>query len=330
MKNPGRVLSTALRARMFQQLATLERAGVAPLQAFESLDLGAGAAARLHSARGFLKQGQSLSKAGRLAGLFTPMEAAVVAATSAGGSPARAFQRLGEQAGLHAQQAKTLRARLLLPGFVALAALLILPLPSVVAGSVSVAAYLLRVILSLAGAAAVFALGRELLRRQAVAEDWSGRGAAESVALGVPVLGPLLARVQVQRFIEHLALLLDCGLPAVDAVQHAASTLRVQRIRSDFEASLPALQGGHSLQAVAGGWRFVADPMLAGVIASGEGSGRLPELLDRYAKAEAAALASRIDTLATWLPRAVYVLLAIVLAWQLIGGFAALLRRDLG
>jgi type II secretory pathway component PulF len=98
----------------------------------------------------------------------------------------------------------------------------------------------------------------------------------------------------------------------------------------DFEDSVPALQGGHSLQAVAGGWRYVADPTLVGMIGTGEGSGRLPELLARYAKAEADALDSRIDSLATWLPRLVYLLLALVLAWQLIAGFGALLRRDLG
>ncbi|SDD18523.1 type II secretion system F family protein [Aquimonas voraii] len=327
---PARALPEDLRARLHLQLATLERAGIAPLQALDALDLGPEAAQRLRSARGFLMQGQPLAQAGRLAGLFTPLEAAVIAAASQGGSPAGAHQRLGEQALLLAQQGKTLRGRLLLPGFVALAALLILPLPSVVAGSLSVAAYLLRVILVVAGVAALFALGRELLRRHAAAEDWPGRVALESLSLGLPVLGPLIARLQVQRFLEYLALLLDCGLPAAEAVRHAASTLRVQPIRSDFEASVPALLAGHSLHAVAGGWRFVADPMLAGLIATGEGSGRLPELLARYANAEGEALESRIDSLATWIPRIVYLLLALLLAWQLVGGFGALLGRDIG
>ncbi len=330
MSRPRMAMSPALRGRLFLQLATLERAGIPPLQALESLDLGVESAPLLRSARGFLAQGQSLAQAGRLAGLFTPMEAAVIAAACVGGSPAHAFLRLAEQATLRAQQGKALRGRLLLPGFVALAALLILPLPAVVAGSLSVAAYLLRVIAIVAGVAALFALGRELMRRQAAADDWTGRAALESLALGLPALGPLLARQQVQRFIEYLALLLDCGLPAAEAVRHAASTLRVQSIRADFEASAPALGSGHSLHAVAGGWRFVADPALAGVIATGEGSGRLPELLARYAKAEADALESRIDSLATWLPRIVYALLAVLLAWQLIGGFGALLRRDIG
>jgi general secretion pathway protein F len=330
MSRPRRAMSPSLRARLLLQLATLERAGIPPLQALASVDLGAEAAPRLRSARGFLTQGQALAQAGQLAGLFTPMEAAVVDAASQGGSPARALQRLGEQAALRAQQRKTLRARLLLPGFVALAALLILPLPAVVAGSLSVAAYLSRVFLIVAGTVALFALGRELLRRQEAADDWRGRTALESLALGAPVLGALIARLQVQRFIEHLALLLDCGLPASEAVRHAASTLRVQCIRAEFEAAVPALLAGHSLHAVAGGWRFVADPMLAGLIATGEGSGRLPELLARYAKAEADALDSRIDSLATWLPRIVYAVLALLLAWQLIGGFGALLGRDIG
>lgn len=327
---PARALHEDLRARLHLQLATLERAGIAPLQALDALDLGPEAAPRLRSARGFLMQGQPLAQAGRLAGLFTPLEAAVIAAASQGGSPAGAHQRLGEHASLRAQQAKTLRGRLLLPGFVALAALLILPLPAVVAGTLGVGTYLLRIVLTVGAVVGAVALGRELLRRQAAAENWPGRAALESLALGLPVVGSLLTRLQVQRFIEYLALLLDCGLPASEAVRHAASTLRVQCIRADFEESVPALQAGRSLHEAARRWRYVADPVLAGMIATGEGSGRVPELLTRYAGSESEALASRIDSLATWLPRVLYLLLAVLLAWQLIGGFAALIRRDLG
>ncbi len=326
----ARALPDALRARLHLQLATLERAGIPPRQALDALDLQGEAQACVLRAKGFLAQGQSLASAGRLSGLFTPMEAAVIAAAVQGGSPEQAHQRLGEHAGARARHAKRLRARLMLPGLVALAALLILPLPALVAGSLGVGAYVLRVVLTLAGVVGVIALGRELLRRQTAAEDWPARALLESLALSLPVFGPLLARVQVQRFVEYLGLLLDCGLPAADAVQHAASTLRVQCIRADFEESVPALQAGRSLHEVARGWRYAVDPVLAGMISTGEGSGRVPELLRRYAASESEALDSQIDSLATWIPRLVYALLALLLAWQLIGGFAAFIRRDLG
>lgn len=326
----GRSLAAAVRSRLHLQLAALERAGVPPRQALQALECGGEAKARVTRARQLLEAGQAWAIAGRLSGLFTVMEAAVIAAAAEGGSPARAHQRLGEQAALQDRQLKRMRGRLLLPAFVAFAALVILPLPALVAGSLGPGTYLLRLLLIVGGVLGLLVLGRELLRRQAAAEDWPGRAVLESLALGLPVFGPLLTRQQVQRFVEYLALLLDCGLPAADAARHAASTLRLQCIRSDFEASVPALQAGHSLQAVAGGWRFVADPTLLGMIGTGEGSGRLPELLARYAKAEADALDSRIDSLATWLPRLVYLLLALLLAWQLIGGFGALIRRDLG
>lgn len=327
---PTRALPEDQRARLHLQLATLERAGIPPQQALDALDLPGEARARVLRAKGFLVQGQSLASAGRLSGLFTPMEAAVVAAAAQGGSPAEAHRRLAEQAGQRDVHAKRMRARLLLPAAVALAALLILPLPTLVAGTLGIGTYQLRVVLTVAAVVGAVALGRELLRRQAAAEDWPGRAPLESLLLTLPVVGSLLARVQVQRFVEYLGLLLDCGLPAAEAVQHAASTLRVQCIRVDFEDSVPALQAGRSLHEVARGWRYVADPVLAGMIASGEGSGRVPELLTRYAAGESEALASRIDSLATWLPRVVYLLLAVLLAWQLIGGFAALIRRDLG
>lgn len=326
----GVLLSESLRARLHVQLAALERAGVPPLQAFQALDLPGEAQAGVKRAAALLAAGQSLATAGRLAGVFSPMEAAVIAAAVQGGSPATAHQRLGEQASQRAHQTQRLRTRLMLPAFTGVAAMLILPLPALVSGALGPGAYLGRVVLILGVLAAAFAVMRELLRRQVASEDWPGREALESLALTMPMFGPLLVRVQVQRFVEYLGLLLDCGLPAADAVRHAASTVRVRTIRSDFEAAVPALLAGHSLQDCAHGWGYVADPVLAGMIATGEQSGRLPELLSRYAAGEAEALASQIDTIASWIPRVLYAVLALLLAAQLIGSFAALLRRDIG
>jgi general secretion pathway protein F len=247
----GLSLTEATRARLHVQLAALERAGVPPLQALDALDLPGEAQPRVRRAKGLLEAGRGLAEAGRISGLFTPMEAAVIASAVEGGSPARAHQRLGEQAEQRARHAKAMRARLMLPGMIALAALVLLPIPALASGALGVGAYVLRITLTVAGVAVVIALGREFLRRQAAAEAWPGRDLCEGIALAVPGMGPLLARVQVQRFVEYLGLLLECGLPAADAVPHAASTLRVQRIRADFDASVPLVQAGHSLTDVA-------------------------------------------------------------------------------
>jgi len=322
-------LPAAVSARLHLQLATLERAGIAPLQALAMLELPASEQGRARQAKQLLEAGQPLALAGRLAGLFTPLEAAVIAAACVGGSPALAHQRLGERANTRAAQAKALRSRLLLPAFVLLLALLVMPLPALVAGSLSPVWYLGRIVLLGAAAAGLFHLGRELYRRQQAAEDWPLRAELEGVLLSLPLLGPLTVRTQAQRFFENLGLLLECGLPAVDAVRWAASTLRIQRIREDFESALPALAAGSSLHAVAESWRYLGDRTVLGTLATGEGSGRVPELLQRYAAQEATQVSDRVEALATWLPRLLYAALALGLAWSMISGFASLLRRTI-
>lgn len=320
-------LPEGLRAQLHLQLAALERAGIPPQQALGMLDLGPEVRARAQRALQQLQAGRSLAAAGRLSGLFTPIEGAVIEAAVQGGSPARAHQRLGERAQVRHRAWQQLRARLLLPAFVLLLAMLILPLPAVVAGSLSIGAYLLRNLLLLAGLFALVQLGRTVYRRQAAAEDWPGREALEQALLAMPVLGPLAARVQVQRFLEHLGLLLDCGLPAAQAAEHAASTLRLQCVRADFEASVAPLQQGRSLCETARTWAYARDPALQGMLAAGEGSGRVAELIERYAASEAEAVASRIDSLMTWMPRLLYAALALWIASGFLRGMLGIVRR---
>jgi general secretion pathway protein F len=321
------LLADAARARLLQQLSALERAGVAPLQALDALQGEGHLRERLLRTRGWLQHGHSLSAAGRLGGLFSEVEAAVIGAATQAGTPAEALRKLGDRASAAARRGAQVRARLLLPAAVGLIALVVMPLPVLVAGSLSPVRYLAGVALPVAAVMALVALGRELRRRDAAAAQWPGRELAEVLLLRLPVFGDLIARTQVQRFVDHMGVLLGAGLPAVEAVRVAAGTLQMLRVREDFESVLPALSAGASLQQAAEHWSLVDDSRLPGLIAAGEGSGRLPELLQRYASEEAAAIEARVESLATWLPRLVYAALALWLAASLIGGFSALLER---
>lgn len=326
MRTPP-LLADAVRARLLHQMAALERAGVPPLQALDALEGEAALRERLQRARSLLRGGHSLSAAGRLGGLFSAVEAAVVAASTQAGSPEHALRKLGDRASTAARRSAQVRARLLLPGAVAFIALVVMPLPSLVAGSLDPLRYLAGIVLPVAALLALVRLWRELRRREAAAAAGAGRERVEVMLLRLPLFGALLARIQTQRFFDHLGLLLEAGLPAAEAVRVAANTLQVMRIREDFESVLPALSAGCSLRDAAESWSFADDSRLPGLIAAGEGSGRLPELLQRYAAEEGAAIESRIESIATWLPRLLYAGLALWLAFSLIGSFSALIER---
>lgn len=327
---PVRLLPDDLRAQMHAQLAALERAGVPPAQAVGLLDLpGEWKAAATRTSRA-LARGQSLADAGAAAGLFTPLETSVLRAAIHAGSPAIAHERLGAAAALRAKLAKQVRARLLLPLFVLALALFLQPLPALIAGYLSGGAYLLRSAGTLVLLAACVALIGHLRQLAAAAPDSPGRLAIEAVALKLPVLGPLLRRTEIQRGIENLALLLESGLSVFEALPLAAGSARFQAIRAQFHDLLPLVQGGAPLATAVRALDGIDHRALAGMIATGEGSGQLPEMLTRWARAEAQEIQAQQAQLAAWLPRIAYFIIAAWMAQGLLGGASALIgRRDL-
>ena len=86
------VLPAARRAEVHQQLALLERAGVAVIQAVGMLRLP-GEQARVAKTKRGLEQGLDLAEAGIRAGLFAPFEARVLAAALQAGARARRSSR---------------------------------------------------------------------------------------------------------------------------------------------------------------------------------------------------------------------------------------------
>lgn len=325
-----RLLPDDLRAQMHAQLAALERAGVAPAQALGLLDLpGEWKTAAARASRA-LAQGQSLADAGGAAGLFNPLETSVLRAAIHAGSPAVAHERLGAAAALRAKLAKQMRARLLLPAFVLALALFLQPLPALIGGYLSGAGYLQQSAGTLLLLGACVALAGYVRRRAAAAADSPGRLALEALALQLLVIGPLIRRAEAQRGIENLALLLESGVSLFEALPLATGTVRFHAVRAQFARLLPLVQGGATLTTAVRALEGVDHGVLAGMIATGEGSGRLPEMLTRWAQAQAREVQSQQEQLAAWLPRIAYFAIAAWMAQGLLGGSGVLTgRRDL-
>ena len=142
MTKPAAPLPLQQRAELFAHLGAMEQAGVPVSQALSSLSLGAPWQAAVARLQREVKAGRSLAVAGRLSGLFSPLEVSLLQAAEQAGSPARLYQRLASQYAEQARQRKAMQSRLYLPGATLLLALLIQPLPALVGGSLSVAGYL--------------------------------------------------------------------------------------------------------------------------------------------------------------------------------------------
>lgn len=321
---PGRhrPLPVALRADLFAHLAAMEQAGLPPDQAFALLRLTGAANARLNAARRLLARGNDPARAGRHSGLFDELEASCVHAALQAGSPAGTYRRL---AGLYAEKcrlAAAMRSGMLVPLATFVIALLVRPLPALVAGSLTPGGYLLQVLLPLLVAAGLFQLSRRLPRWLASEAPAAIRSPVERSLLRLPLFGPLAVRGGVRDFLVHLAIMLEAGLPMFDALPIATATVGNRTLRAELARIEPAMIRGATLTQALSALHLEGSERLVGQVLTGEQAGRLPEMLFRHVEAETAALALAWQQIVAWLPRLFYVLLLVWIGYGMISGGA--------
>lgn len=319
------------RAVLFAQLAAMEKAGLPADRALATVQLPGGGQSRVEAMLRLLTQGRDLAAAGQKSGLFTPLEVTLLQAAQSAGSPARVYERLAVHYAHKVTQAKALRSRLLLPAAVLVLALLIQPLPGLVAGSLSLFGYLWGVLRPLLMLIALVLCGRQLLLRLERPAALRA-GALDGWLLGVPLFGQAHARRNTRDFFESLGLMLEAGLPMFAALPKACATLSNSQLRRDFLALQQRVQAGAPLAQAILPLDFPGKPQLASLIRTGEASGTLPATLLAYAARESLALADFQEQLATWLPRLVYVAVALWMAYGLLtgAGIAPRLPAELG
>jgi len=312
------------KADLFLHLALMERSGLPPDKAFALLTLPAGLNGRLGVLRGLLNGGADIAAAGLKSGLFSEFEARLVAAACHAGSPARTYQRLAQRHALKARNAALVRSRMALPLVSLLIALAVQPLPALLAGSVTGPGYLLSILRPFLVLAGCVFLYRFCARRLSV---WTDRPTPVQTALSglitrLPLFGAMVVRKNLRDFYENLALLLEAGVPMLDALPKALRTVGLCTIRADFAILQTMLERGSTLSQAVANLQFQTRCPVQGYIVSGEASGALPEMMLRFADGESEALAHFQAGLATWGPRLFYALVAVWMACQILNRHA--------
>ncbi|MCS5517615.1 type II secretion system F family protein [Pseudomonas qingdaonensis] len=126
-------------------------------------------------------------------------------------------------------------------------------------------------------------------------------------------MGALLRVLESARLSRSLAILVGSGVPLLEALQVATATLENRRIRLALERVQVDVQGGVSLhRALDASGQF--PPMLLNMVASGEASGTLPDMLERVADNQERGFARQVDTvMALFEPLMILVMGAVVL-----------------
>ncbi|HSU75777.1 MAG TPA: type II secretion system inner membrane protein GspF [Burkholderiales bacterium] len=327
-----RGLPAAQLSLLTRQMATLLESGLTMEQSFAALIEQAEAPSTrevLAGVKAELMAGASLAAAlGSHSGTFPEFYRALVRGGEESGALPTVLQHLADY--LDARQAlrqKTTLA-LLYPALVAIVAtavvtgLLVYVVPQVVQvfqQSRQALPLLTRALIGLSGflrAAwpylAVLAVGsavvtRMALRRPAIRRRW------HALVLTLPWLGPLARGVDTSRFASTLAILVGGGVPLLAALASGARAMGNAVMREAVERAIERVREGVSL-ARALGETGAFPPLLVHLVASGEMSGKLEQMLERGARLETQALERSLAVFLTLLePVMILVMGAVVL-----------------
>jgi general secretion pathway protein F len=139
-----------------------------------------------------------------------------------------------------------------------------------------------------------FAAARMALRRDAARRSW------HALLLRLPWLGSLIRGVNTSRFASTLAILVGGGVPLLSALASGARVMSNMVMRQAIEHAIERVREGASLARALGETR-VFPPLLIHLVASGEVSGKLEQMLNRAAHLETQALERRLAVFLTLL-----------------------------
>jgi len=135
---------------------------------------------------------------------------------------------------------------------------------------------------------------RLALRRDAVRRSWHG------ALLRLPWLGTLIRGVNTSRFASTLAILVGGGVPLLSALNSGARVMTNLVMRDAVESVIDRVREGESLARALGATRAFP-PLTVHLVASGELSGKLEQMLQRAARLETEALERRLAVFLTLL-----------------------------
>ena len=325
-------LSLRQKQSFYHSLAQLVRSGVpfpAALNKLAGTTRG-GARQLLDSARKALANGRTVGEAfAAQRSEVTPLEASVITAVEKSGQLDHGLRELSDYFGALAQARASVIKRLTYPVFLLHFGILVLGAPALFAkGAATFFRETGSTFVFLYAAVAVVALITPVLRDLGAAN-----GLVDRLVNAIPLVGKVRRSFALSRFCTVYGLQLDAGVNIIDALIAAGHASRSGSVRAAVKAAVPEVRGGSQVGPLLA--TSDAFPMeLMQTIIVGEETGKLVEELKRLAVDFRAEALSRLEALADWLPKLLYVGIVLYLAWKILGVFqhdiAPMYRSALG
>jgi general secretion pathway protein F len=332
-----RALSANARVLMIRQLASLVVADLPLAQALAAVQEQAETAAQRElfaAIRADVMSGQSLARAfARHPRDIPELDRALIAAGEQSGNLGTVLTRLADHIERRAALAQKVTLAFAYPAIVTVVALIVITalltyvvpqivgvfaqtkqkLPMLTIGMIALSNFLRNYgwVLMIAIVAAMLAW-RGAMRTAGFRRRWHRR------VLKLPLAGPLAQRADLARFADTLAILVGAGVPILRALQAARDTMSNLVMRDAVDAAVVRVREGASLsKALAAknkdeSGKSLFPPVLLNLIASGEATGKLPEMLERAATGQSNELERRTLLLTSMLEPALVLVMGVI------------------
>jgi type IV pilus assembly protein PilC len=313
-------MSPREKQQLYHSLAELLRAGLTFPRALEKLKAtvhGSGKQVVAKIAQE-IARGRTVAEACAAARpMISAMEGAVLTAVERAGSLDRGLEQLSQHFGAVATARGQIMARLAYPAFLLGLGILVLNLPKALSqgvlgyvravgmlfGGVLLALFLFNVARVMIANAATFSVGAERFLRF------------------LPLVGGMHRAFVMSRFCLAYDLQLEAGINTLDALKASAEASRSALVRAKVRSILPQVsQGAQVGPLLADGDAF--DPEVTQAIIVGEETGRLDRQLQQLAVEQDRKAFARLDALAEWGPRLVYLCIMIYIGYTIVSLYA--------
>lgn len=307
-------------ANLYLQFSRLEESGI-PIQETIRLLIGNHEMGqRAKRALNYLKQGKPLSEAGRLSGLFVGLDAVLIKVAETSGTQTKIFRQLAQFYEEKTQQIRQIRSHLFLPLTILLLALFIQPLPALVSQQISFLGYFWAVISVFIPIALLAFIARRLPHwirysfLRPFVKLW------DQMELKTPYFGRWFVSRYLRNFTQSLGLMLQAGLPILEALPKAYDVVENALLRQQLQKMTSNLQRGDSLGEAFSQIEGI-NPIAHHFVSTGDHAGRLAEMLLHYARLESETIAFQNQQIALWVPRIIYVCVALWMSYSIFTGF---------
>jgi len=164
---------------------------------------------------------------------------------------------------------------------------------------------------------------------------WLGNQGAsakgKSLHQKVPFYGSIFVRSNLRDFFDSLSMMLEAGVPMLEALPAAIETVSDGDIRRQLTRVRQRVEHQETFAAALQDVSYLQGSPVLAFAHTGEESGKLPEMLMRHAAMETEDIGRFYEQVAAWLPRVVYALVAIKIIVGIFasGGVAPRIPKDL-